>query len=48
MAEQSGCLLAILKLLGLSVKAPSALPYKRKDYLLSQAERSLFGVLCAV
>jgi hypothetical protein len=41
--ERAGCLFAILKLFG--VAPPTALPYRRKDYLLSQAERSLFSVL---
>jgi hypothetical protein len=42
--ERSGCLFAILKLFGIS-PTPAKLPYRRKDYLLTQAERSLFGVL---
>jgi hypothetical protein len=45
MAEQSGCLFAILKLFGITPAVAGALPYKRKDYLLTQAERSLFGVV---
>jgi very-short-patch-repair endonuclease len=32
-------------LFGIATANKSALPYKRKDYLLTQAERSLFGVL---
>jgi len=44
--ERSGCLFAILKLFGISSPtATPTLPYLRKDYLLTQAERSLFGVL---
>lgn len=45
MAERSGCLFVLLKLFGLAPQVPTSLPYRRKDYLLSQAERSLFGVL---
>ncbi len=45
MAERSGCLLAIFKLFGGSPPAATALPYKRKDFLLTKAERSLYGVL---
>jgi Protein of unknown function (DUF2726) len=44
-SERSGCLFVILKLFGISPPATTALPYRRKDYLLTQAERSLFGVL---
>lgn len=47
-SDKSGCLVAIFKLFGGSAtkKATStALPYRRKDYLLSKAERSFFGVL---
>lgn len=43
--ERSGCLFAIFKLFGRAPAAPTALPYKRKDFLLTQAERSFFGVL---
>jgi hypothetical protein len=46
--EQSGCLFVILELFGIAPVAPTALPYRRKDYLLTQAERSLFGVLTEV
>jgi hypothetical protein len=45
-AQPSGCLTAIFKLFGTARPiASKALPYKRKDYLLTAAERSLFGVL---
>jgi uncharacterized protein DUF2726 len=47
-SEKSGCLFVILKLCGVAPVAPTALPYRRKDYLLTQAERSLFGVLSEV
>lgn len=46
--ESKGCLFAILKLLGIAAPdAPAArdFPYQRKDYLLTRAERSFFGVL---
>jgi len=46
--EPEGCLFVILKLLGLAPTSDSAevqLPYQRKDYLLTKAERSFFGVL---
>jgi len=46
--EPEGCLFVILKLLGLAPTTDSAevqLPYQRKDYLLTKAERSFFGVL---
>jgi len=48
--EKSGCLGAIFKLFGSTSRggsSPSAkpLPYKRKDYLLTKAERSFYGVL---
>ena len=48
--EPQGCLLAILKLFGIAPSGGTAaasepLPYCRKDYLLSKAERSFFGVL---
>ena len=46
--EPQGCLFVILKLLGLAPTTDSAavqLPYQRKDYLLTKAERSFFGVL---
>lgn len=42
---RSGCLFVILKLFGIAPATPTSLPYRRKDYLLTQAERSLFGVL---
>jgi Protein of unknown function (DUF2726) len=44
-SEQRGCLLAIFSVLGIRSKASASLPYRRKDYLLTKAERSLFGVL---
>jgi hypothetical protein len=46
-----GCLVSILRLFGCSVgdeaesAAPVELPYRRKDYLLSQAERAFFVAL---
>ena len=48
--EPKGCLLAILELFGIGVgnstaAEPEPLPYKRKDFLLTKAERSFFGVL---
>ena len=46
--EPQGCLLAILNLFRPTPADRSVtveLPYKRKDYLLSRAERSFFGVL---
>ncbi|MBN1460459.1 MAG: DUF2726 domain-containing protein [Armatimonadetes bacterium] len=46
--QPSGCLVALFKLFGAApAKADSteALPYRRKDYLLTKAERSFFGVL---
>jgi hypothetical protein len=46
--QPPGCLLAILKLFGFAPRKPipiGPLPYKRKDFLLSKAERSFFGVL---
>ncbi|MEZ6129980.1 MAG: DUF2726 domain-containing protein [Planctomycetaceae bacterium] len=46
--EPQGCLFVILKLLGLvPPDAPITpdLPYQRKDYLLTKAERSFLGVL---
>jgi hypothetical protein len=43
--ERSGCLFAIFKLFAPSGAAPEVLPYRCKDYLLSRAERSFFGVL---
>lgn len=46
--EPQGCLFVILKLLGIApANAPVTidLPYQRKDYLLTKAERSFFGVL---
>jgi len=52
-SQPPGCLVAIFKLFGLSPQGGAAggaataapLPYKRKDWLLSKAERSFFGVL---
>lgn len=47
-SDKSGCLFAIFKLLGRVAKetaSTTTLPYRRKDYLLSKAERSFFGVL---
>ena len=50
--EPKGCLFAILKVLGISPgveqenRAQSdVLPYRRKDYLLTKAERAFFEVL---
>lgn len=46
--ERSGCLLAFFKPFGKSpppAEEPVRLPYRRKDYLLSKAERSFYGVL---
>ena len=46
--EPQGCLFAILNLLWPAPADRSVtvgLPYKRKDYLLTKAERSFFGVL---
>ena len=48
--EPQGCLFAILELFGITPSTPSglvapSLPYRRKDFLLSRAERSFFGVL---
>jgi hypothetical protein len=45
MAERTGCLLAILNLFGGAPSPAKPLPYRRKDFLLTKAERSLFGVL---
>jgi hypothetical protein len=47
-SERSGCLFVIFKLFGISPAATTTLPYRRKDYLLTQPERSLFGVLSEV
>lgn len=47
-SEPKGCLFAIFDLLGVSPSSPTSpakLPYQRKDYLLSRAERAFFGVL---
>jgi hypothetical protein len=45
-SQPSGCLTAIFKLFSSpKAAATKALPYKRKDFLLTAAERSLFGVL---
>ncbi len=46
--EPQGCLFAILDLLGIapsSAPVQGALPYQRKDYLLTKAERSFYGAL---
>jgi very-short-patch-repair endonuclease len=50
--EPRGCLIAVFELLGLvpregkvDVAHVEVLPYQRKDFLLSKAERSFFGVL---
>ena len=48
--EPQGCLFAILNLFGLAptnetTATSETLPYRRKNYLLSKAERSFFGVL---
>jgi hypothetical protein len=46
--QPSGCLVALFKLFGAApaqAEAPEALPYRRKDYLLTKAERSFFGAL---
>lgn len=50
--EPVGCLGPLAKLLGVFVRSDSAssaqntpLPYRRKEWLLTKAERSLFGVL---
>lgn len=43
-----GCLFTVLELLGIapaSGPVDAALPYRRKDYLLSKAERSFYGAL---
>ncbi|MEX0775328.1 MAG: DUF2726 domain-containing protein [Phycisphaeraceae bacterium] len=49
MAQQppAGCLWAILRIFrgGAARGASEQLPYRRRDYLLSRAERSFFGVL---
>ena len=46
--EPQGCLFALFKLFGITPQKENRaehLPYQRKDYLLSKAERSFFGVL---
>ncbi len=43
--EPLGCLGILFKLFGVEAPAQKQLPYARKDYLLSRAERSFFGVL---
>ena len=46
--EPQGCLLAILNMLGIAPESGAdavELPYQRKDYLLSKAERAFFEVL---
>jgi len=46
MSEQSGCLFAILKLFGAAPNSPALThPYRKKESLLTPAERSFFGVL---
>ena len=49
MSKNNGCLLALLELLfeG-SQKESSQLPYRCRNYLLSKAERSFYGVLDTV
>lgn len=50
-SQPSGCLPAIFRILGFgggggaSPSSAKPLPYKRKDWLFSKAERSFFGVL---
>ena len=44
--ERTGCLAAILKLFMGPKPAATALPYRRRDYLLTKAERSFYGALC--
>lgn len=47
--QQSGCLGFIFRLFGplpSDKKPASDMPYCRKEYLLTKAERSFFGVLC--
>ena len=43
--EPPGCLGILLKLFGVKAPAKQQLPYARKDYLFSRAERSFFGAL---
>ncbi|MDY7109277.1 MAG: DUF2726 domain-containing protein [Planctomycetota bacterium] len=46
--QPSGCLVALFRLFGAAPgrdESPEALPYRRKDYLLTKAERSFLGVL---
>jgi hypothetical protein len=46
--DKSGCLVAIFKLFGGSASetaSATTIPYRRKDFLLSKAERSFFDVL---
>lgn len=46
-AKPQGCLAAIFRLLSGSTQpvAEPELPYRRRDYLLTKAERSFYGVL---
>lgn len=49
--EKSGCLFALLRLLGLRIGAGAGepqLPYRLRDDFLSHAERSFYGVLVSV
>ena len=50
--EPKGCLFAVLKVLGIAPNVgqenraqSNVLPYRRKDYLLTKAERAFFDVL---
>lgn len=44
--KKPGCLFALLRLFGGGEPEPTpALPYRRKDYLLTKAERAFFDVL---
>jgi len=44
--QQPGCLLSIFSLFGISPMPTRHLPYRRKDYLLTRAERAFFSALC--
>lgn len=47
--EPCGCLFSLvrfLRRLGRAAAAEHPLPYRRRDYLLTKAERSFYGVLC--
>lgn len=47
--EPAGCLGVILSLLGIAPDSKDrSFPYKKKDWLLTRAERSFFGVLVSV